>query len=173
MSDRLEKDSQAGRITGSILNHGRSAAIASSSVLLLTIAHHSYGAVRFATPWRHHVSLIALPIALVLWVTYFIFSQPDSRAGRVARGVFICVALLGPVGWIGIFEGGYNHVLKIILFQSNISPLTFRRFYPPDTYEAPHDWLFEATGVMQLAVALWALMTIRRFQRLSHRSRTG
>jgi hypothetical protein len=157
------------RITDSILHHGRRAALASSSVLLLTIVHHSYGAVRFATPWRHHVSLIALPIALVIWVTYFIFSQRNSRAGRVARGVFIGVALLGPVGWIGIFEGGYNHVLKIVLFQANLSPLILRRIYPPEIYEAPHDWLFEATGILQLAVALWALANIRRFQRLSRK----
>jgi hypothetical protein len=126
--------------------------------------------VRFAPSWRHHITLFALPIALALWDTYFIFSrQCDSRAGRITRGAFIGVALLGPIGWIGIFEGPYNHALKLVLFQSNLSAAVVRRFYPPEVYEALQDWFFEATGVMQFAVALWTLASIFRFTGISPR----
>jgi Na+-translocating ferredoxin:NAD+ oxidoreductase RnfD subunit len=116
-----------------ITRHGRAAAIASSSVLLVTIAHHSYGRNRFATPWRHHISLIALPMALVLWLAYFIFTRRyDSPAERTARGVFIVIALLGLITWIGFFEGGYNHALKIALFHSGIAAAALRRYFLPN-----------------------------------------
>ena len=88
----------------------------------------------------------------------------------VARGLFIAIALLGPVCWIGLFEGGYNHALKIILFRAHLSQAILQRLYPPEIYEPPNDWLFEATGVIQLVAAFWALATVLRFQRGSRKS---
>lgn len=147
---------------------GRRALIASTAVLLITVVHHSYGAVRFATPWRHYVTFVALLLATLLWGAYFIFSRRGgSRLAGIARGVFIGVALLGPVAWIGLFEGGYNHLLKVILFQFDLSPATVQRYYPPEIYEPPEDWFFETTGVAQLAAALWALGCLVKYVRVT------
>ena len=148
---------------------GRRALIANSAVLLITIVHHSYGAVRFATPWRHHVTFVALLLVVLLSGAYFIFSRrPASRLGDIARGVFIGAALLGPITWIGIFEGGYNHLLKVGLFHFALSAAAVQGYYPPEIYEPPEDWFFEATGVAQLVFALWALGCVIKFVHVTH-----
>lgn len=147
---------------------GRRTLIASTAVLLITVVHHSYGAMRFATPWRHHVTFVALLLAILLWGTYLIFSRRrDSCLAGIARGLFIGAALLGPIAWIGLFEGGYNHLLKVVLFQFDLSPASVRRYYPSEIYEPPEDWFFETTGVAQLAAALWALGCLIKFVRVT------
>jgi hypothetical protein len=104
--------------------------------------------VRFATPWRHHVIFPALLLALILWAAYFgLRGSCGSGTGKLARGVFIWVTLVGPIAWIGLFEGGYNHALKVILFQLDLPVSTLQRLYPPGLYEPPEDLFFEATGV--------------------------
>lgn len=110
---------------------------------------------------------------MALWGAFFIFGwQYTSRLGSIARGIFIGVALFGPIGWIGLFEGGYNHALKIILFQFDLPAATVQRYYPPGIYEPPQDLFFETTGVMQLAVALWGLGNLLKFVRISRGEET-
>jgi hypothetical protein len=53
------------------------------------------------------------------------------------------VALVGPIAWIGLFEGGYHHALKVILFQLDLPVSTLQRLYPPGIYEPPEDLFFE------------------------------
>jgi hypothetical protein len=57
----------------------------------------------------------------ILWAAYFgLRGSCSSATGKLARGVFIWVALVGSITWIGLFEGGYNHALKVILFQLDL-----------------------------------------------------
>jgi hypothetical protein len=75
--------------------------------------------------------------------------------------------LVGPIAWIGLFEGGYNHALKVILFQLDLPVSTLQRLYPPGIYEPPDDLSFEATGVAQLLLAVWALRSLVELARVS------
>ena len=67
---------------------------------------------------------------------------------------------------IGLFEGGYNHVLKnfiYFLFGENEA----RAVFASQMYEMPTDFLFEATGVAQFPAAV---VTARSTLDLARRS---
>jgi hypothetical protein len=75
--------------------------------------------------------------------------------------------LVGPIAWIGLFEGGYNHALKVILFQLDLPVSTLQRLHPPGIYEPLEALFFEATGVAQLLLAVWAPRSLVEFARVS------
>jgi hypothetical protein len=83
--------------------------------------------------------------------------------GRIARAAVIGVTVLVPVSWIGLFEGGYNHVLKDTLYIAGVRETLLRRLFPPSMYEMPGDVFFEATGLMQFPVALLCAYYMWRF----------
>lgn len=64
--------------------------------------------------------------------------------------------LAAPVAWIGVFEGGYNHLLKNALYFGGLSRDAFARLFPAPTYAPPSDWLFELTGVLQFPLGVLA-----------------
>ena len=55
-----------------------------------------------------------------------------------------------------MFEGVYNHAIKLLLFFGGAAPETMHRLFPPPTYEMPSDVLFEVTGVLQFVAGLIA-----------------
>lgn len=116
----------------------------------------------FATPWRNHVAHLAgwqIALLLVLFAGYRFTRAATVR--RVVLAVLLAALLLGPVAWIGLFEGGYNHVLKIVLYAVGTPQDVLARLFPPPTYEPPTDFLFEASGVLQLVLALLCLGWVR------------
>lgn len=138
----------------------------SVAVLVLTVAHHLYGAAIHATPWRHHVALVAVPVLLVLILAEGLHRwRPSTGLGRSSRWLFIVVVALIPVAAIGIVEGGYNHLAKNVLFFTGASRATFERLFPPPVYEAPRDAWFEGTGLLQLVLGLLAARSLRRLWR--------
>jgi hypothetical protein len=125
--------------------------LAAGGVLVLTLVHHVYGALLYATPWRLEVAYIAVPALLALMGTYATFSlRPSTGKGRVARWLFVSLVLLVPVLLFGLIEGGYNHVVKNALYFGGASDATLLRLFPPPTAELPNDFWFEATGILQL-----------------------
>lgn len=150
------------------------AGIATLAVLALTVVHHVYGAIRYDTPWRMHVTHVAAIMALLLAGALLLhLRQPAATIGRVARVFFAALALLGPILWIGLFEGGYNHALKLVIAGMPLSQSTFQSLYPPGLYQPAGDWIFEATGVLQLVVAIVALRALLQFWRGSSRVPQG
>ena len=138
----------------------------SIAVLVLTVVHHLYGAAIHATPWRHHVALVAMPVLLVLILAHGVHRWRLSTAlGRSSLWLFIVVVALIPVAAIGIFEGGYNHLAKNVLFFGGAPRGTFERLFPPPVYEAPSDPWFEATGLLQLVLGLLAARSLLRLLR--------
>jgi hypothetical protein len=71
---------------------------------------------------------------------------------------------------LGLFEGGYNHVLKDVLYFGGASPATMTRLSPPPTYEVPNHAFFESTGVLQL---IGGAVTARELYRLLSERRRG
>jgi hypothetical protein len=142
----------------------RSALIGALATFALTSAHHSYGAVRYATPWRHHATIAAVLSGAALVALYLVHRRlpPAARAARLAGWLFAAVVLVHAVLLIGLFEGVYNHVLKDALWLGGAPDALLVRLFPPPTYELPNDLLFEASGVLQVIPAWWALRAISR-----------
>ncbi len=136
------------------------------TVLMLTSIHHVYGAIRYATPWRMNVMMVSVVTIAILFGTRHVAWQHKGWAvSRPAFWIFAGTALILPVLGIGLFEGGYNHLVKDALFMSGASPDLMRRFFPPPAYELPNDAFFEATGVLQVVPAFltgWALIRLVR-----------
>ncbi|WP_243286254.1 hypothetical protein [Geothrix terrae] len=125
------------------------------SVLMLTSIHHAYGAIRYATPWRMHVTLVSVvTIGILFGARHVAWQQRGWATSSLAFWIFVGTALIVPVFVIGLFEGGYNHFVKDALYMSGAPAGLMRRLFPPPAYELPNDVFFEATGVLQVIPAL-------------------
>jgi peroxiredoxin len=142
------------------------AGLSAVGVLLLTIVHHLYGASLYQTPWRTHMAhLGAIGIVAILASMLVAVKWGDIGAGRGAFWCFTFVTAVFPVAWIGLFEGGYNHVVKNALYFGGLSEDWMLAMFPPPTYELPNDLLFEVTGVLQFFVALVTMRVLHRLVR--------
>ena len=109
--------------------------LASAGVLILTVIHHLYGAAIYATPWRHHVAVIVLPVLLVLIFAYGLHQwRPLTLPGKISMWLFMVLILLFSVGLIGLYEGGYNHLVKNVLFFGGVPRRTLARAAFPPTH---------------------------------------
>ena len=98
------------------------AAVTSIGVLVLTTVHHLYGAAIYRTPWRHHVAVVAGAVAVILVITLAVARlRPGTVSGRAAGWMFVIVAAVYAVGVIGMFEGGYNHVVKDLMYLGRLA----------------------------------------------------
>jgi len=142
------------------------AAATAALQLVLTSAHHLYGAWRFDTPWRAHVAHIAMWLAILLAGSLAIWWRASSAGvRRSAAWVFAATSLLACGAWLGLFEGGYNHGLKAVLGLAGVNGPLFDLLFPPSIYEPPGDLVFEVSGVLQLPAGLVAGHFARAFLR--------
>ncbi len=150
----------------------REAGLGSIGVLVLTSIHHSYGAYVYQTPWRHHVTVIAIPVIVILvGALTIVRSSTHSMRRGIATWIFTLVVIVIPIAWIGLFEGGYNHVLKNLLYFGGVSAERLRALFPPPTYEMPSSVFFEVTGIAQFPMALVAAYWTYRL--CMHGTRSG
>lgn len=146
--------------------------IVSLAGLILTIIHHAYGAYIYEAPFRLHVVLIMVPVGLFLWVTLTMTKKyAHTWPGKTARWLFLSVVIIVPLSLIGLFEGGYNHFLKNILFFSGIPEELFARLFPPPAYERPNDIFFEVTGTGQFVTGLMIIPILTRYIRFLKREK--
>lgn len=136
------------------------AGAAALAILVLTSVHHVYGAIVFETPWRMHILHAAVPVAIVI-VVALAFSNRDSLRGRLLGWLAIVVILVFPVGLIGLYEGGYNHLVKNVVYFAAGRDAALAMF-PPPTYEMPDELLFELTGIAQFPLAVLAIVQLWR-----------
>ena len=135
----------------------RNVSLSASFVYVLTIVHHIYGAIAFDTPWRYHAAFVGVAgIAATLLLTRFSTSWGPSVLRQTTMAVLAAVTIIVAVGLVGVFEGAYNHAIKLLLFFGGAAPETMHRLFPPPTYEMPSDVLFEVTGVLQFVAGLIA-----------------
>ncbi|MEX0646203.1 MAG: hypothetical protein WEA56_01315 [Balneolaceae bacterium] len=131
---------------------------ASVGTMVLTLIHHAYGAFIYDEPFRLHVTLIAVPVILVLYLTFrFYQKHRETKKGKILYRLFITMAIVFPIGVIGLYEGGYNHLVKNILYFGGISPELFAQLFPPPMYEMPNNFLFETTGIAQFVMGVSGL----------------
>jgi hypothetical protein len=127
------------------------ATLGSVAICAATTVHHIYGAYIYHTLWRFHAAVIsALATALIAASLLLLRKHSDDAIGSVASWTFMTVTFFVPLLGFGVFEGVYNHALKVALYFAHTSPVLMARLFPPSTYEMPNDAFFEVTGVMQV-----------------------
>lgn len=146
------------------------AGVATLAVLAMTVVHHAWGAVIYAAPFRLHVVFVAVPVAVAIAVALQIGArQAGTRAGRLATWIGIAASLVFAVAMIGFFEGGYNHVAKNVVFfiggEAAVHMLVLDWLVDPSLVEIPNDFLFEATGIAQFPLGIWAAIETWRLAR--------
>jgi len=134
----------------------RRALLAGAAGFVLTSVHHVYGAMRYQTPWRYHaVALGALALLGMYGALRLSRRRSTTIPARVAWWAFWIAEALVFVVALGVFEGAYNHVLKLLLF-ARLSPASFQELFPSPIYEVPNDVFFESSGVAQVIPAAFA-----------------
>jgi hypothetical protein len=129
--------------------------------LTLTIIHHVYGAYIYKDSFRLHVVFAALPILVVLLLSYRTMLRSHSSVVRmISLGLFISSGALSAIG-IGLYEGGYNHLVKNILYFTGTPVEILNRLYP-SIYELPNNFLFEFSGILQFVTGVFCLVYAHR-----------
>lgn len=131
-------------------------------VIIVTTVHHVWGAYLYDTPWRLHIVFIGVPIATA-FVALLIYAAPrhGTGAARVAAWLAVVLIVVFCTAMLGVYEGGYNHVLKNIVYFTH-GPVGW--MFPDGVTGIPDDVLFEVTGMAHLptgilaAVACWRLL---------------
>ena len=130
----------------------------SASFVWVSQCVHKLGGTAFDTPWRYRVPAFVgvAGIAATLLLTRFSTRGGSSVLRQTTTAVLAALTLILAVGLVGVFEGAYNHAIKLLLFFGGAAPETMHRLFPPPTYEMPSDVLFEVTGVLQFVAGLIA-----------------
>lgn len=129
----------------------------------ITAVHYAYGGVIYHSRERLIGAPIAgIPLLIALGLLYL---YKRTRSG-VALTLFSSITILFWVIIIGLFEGGYNHTVKNILFLAKGPSTTIHMLYRPtlsvEYIYPPNDVFFEITGVLTLVAASFpALFTYR------------
>ncbi|MFC4870602.1 hypothetical protein [Negadavirga shengliensis] len=128
------------------------------AIMLLTVIHHLYGAAIYSAPFRLHVVYFAAPVMLLLSACHVVYHRyPKSKLGTAAILLLLLIGTGIPMVLIGIIEGGYNHLVKNLVYFGGASEETFRRLFPGPNYEIPSDFLFEFSGMLQFIMAMYAV----------------
>lgn len=134
--------------------------------MVLTIIHHLYGATIYDAPFRLHVVYFAIPVIVLLLLAYGIYRRyAGTLPGNISLAAFLLTAVIVPVILIGVYEGGYNHLVKNIAYFSGAPPETMARLYPSDLYEMPDDFWFEFSGILQFVAGIYAIVILVRMIR--------
>ena len=133
-------------------------------VLAMTAIHHVYGAVLFATPWRLHIVFISVPVALAILAAVPLGrASPDGLLSSAASWVYLALGGVFAIGAIGVYEGGYNHLLPNLQHVLGVEHTLREGLYVP-----PDDLVFQLTGVAQFVIAviaaryMWRLVGVSR-----------
>jgi hypothetical protein len=125
----------------------------------VTFVHHLYGGLSFDSPGR---TVAALVFAVMFGATLWLHRLGVTRrwARRACHGVTVVFWLV----LLGLYEGGYNHTLYLVLRE--VDPALARSRYPAGTDAAiSDDVLFQGTGVLTLVAGIGvalALLAARR-----------
>jgi len=148
------------------------ATLASLGICAVTTVRHVCGAYLYNTLWRLHAALIStLATALIAVCLRLLRRHANNSIGVAASWTFVTVTFLVPFLGFGLFEGGYNHALKIALYFAHASPALMARLFPPPTYEMPNDAFCEVTGVLQVIPGFVTGYYLYRFLQV-HNKRT-
>ncbi len=136
-------------------------------ILLLTIIHHIYGGIIYNTPVRFHIAWFAVPAIGVMIILYTLHVRKKSSPAisKISLWLFIAVVILIPFGTFGLVEGGYNHLLKNVLYFGGASEEWMMNFYSDPIFEMPNDFWFEFTGILQFFAGGFVFNTLLQYRK--------
>ncbi|MBQ1023803.1 hypothetical protein [Micromonospora sp. C95] len=115
----------------------------------MTFIHHLYGGLQFDSPQR---TILAVVFSAVFAVTYLAYRLGTTM--RWARAIFWSLVYAFWVAAVGLFEGGFNHALFVVLRLLDAQAL-INNLYPVDgDARISDDVLFQGTGVLTLVTAV-------------------
>jgi hypothetical protein len=130
-----------------------------------TFVHHIYGGIVFESAER---IVLAAIFSAVFAATVWLHRLRRSR--RWATYAYNAIVTVFWVGLLGLYEGGYNHTLFVLLRLADAPPPLVASLYPagPGEGGAPDDVFFQATGVLTFVMALLVAFPLPRSRRPSH-----
>ena len=126
-------------------------AIGTIAIVALSIIHHIYGGFEYDTSWRVYMSILFfIPM---LFLTLFLQSLAIKKKTISIIALYSILVFIGWVVVLGFGEGGYNHVVKNILYFGGASKSLMNTMFPPEfgttkLFEKPNNWFFEITGIL-------------------------
>lgn len=92
---------------------------------------------------------------MVVALSFGAYAMRRNLFGRFMLWLNTGIIVIVPATAIGVMEGGYNHLLKtIVYFAGGVEH--YRQLFPAPPYEVPSDWFFEVTGILQFPLGAWA-----------------
>jgi hypothetical protein len=127
-----------------------------------TFVHHIYGGIVFESVER--IVLAAVFSAVFAATVWLHRLRRFSRWAAYAHNGIVTVFW---VGLIGLYEGGYNHTLYVLLRLADAPPSLVGSLYPGPGEGGADDVFFQATGVLTLVMALLVAFPLPRSRRPS------
>ncbi|MDR6226003.1 hypothetical protein [Desmospora profundinema] len=144
--------------------HVNRVALYSVLLMILTAVHHYYASIIYQSPWRLHVVQVSVVVIIYTLVTLIVLRKwPNTLFAKILLSIFFVVTFVVSVAWIGLFEGGYNHVVKNIVYLIGVPESVTSAMFPPSIYHAPHDLFYEGSGVAQFVFPYLILLHFYRF----------
>jgi hypothetical protein len=139
--------------------------VAVSAEYLSTMVHHIYGGLIYRTPERFAIALFFTVVLLPTIGLLLRYRRTPSRPMLILLGIVVAVVW---VAVLGLFEGGYNHFYKDVLFLAGVPRAEVLKLHPAamagDFTYPPDDLLFEASGVFQFFTSLFTAYFVYRLE---------
>lgn len=127
-------------------------------LFIMTFLHHVYGGIKYYTPKVNRLKIAGLLVVMfVITVALYII----GHSVHWVSWAYKIFTLVWWVGGLGVFEGGYNHLVKVILWAARVKPSKLEKLFPPEEYVLPNDILFEGTGILTFIMGI--LVTLKLF----------
>jgi hypothetical protein len=115
------------------------------------VGEHAYGAARYGTPIR----LVGiLPLGLLLVLALWLLTRHARTGGRLALSAGAIIVAVGFIGLAGVFEGGFNHALKLAFYFAGTSDDRLQGLFGGPNFVVPNDVMFEGVGTATLVLAV-------------------
>ncbi len=121
-----------------------------TALFATTFLHHVYGGFRYKSDKRVKLSFIFVAL-FALTVLFYRMGRRHPWAQHIYKGI----AWVAWVGVVGVFEGGYSHLVKVVLWLAKVPPAKLEKLFPPNEYVLPDDIFFEASGILTFAIGMW------------------
>lgn len=135
------------------------------AIVLFSTIHHIYGGLEYNTSWR-----IIMPIFFflpMLIITLLLQSLILKVQNKFIISVYVLIVIVGWIGILGIGEGGYNHVVKNVMYFTGASESIMSKMYPSEfggtkLFEKPNNWFFEISGILTTLFGLYIAYYLKK-----------
>lgn len=115
----------------------------------ITFVHHIYGGIIYGSMER---IIMAFVFTAVFLLTVWLYRRYTKLW---AKRAFWSLVIVFWIVMIGIYEGGYNHTLYLLLWFTDSGSQLISALYPAGgDVKVPNSFIFEGTGVLTFLGAM-------------------